>query len=388
MAKRAIYLDNAATTRCDADIAAVVHRMLTENYGNPSSLHTMGFAAEKAMSAASAQLAAALRCQPEEILFTSGATEANNLALIGATAARRRRLNGIVVSPLEHASVIETAKWLGENGFETRLVPDGRTDPEAYAALVDEKTALVSCMLVNNETGAINDVAAIAEAVKRKNPQTLVHCDSVQAFGKLPIDLRRLPVDLLSVSAHKIYGPKGVGALFIRKGVRILPLLHGGSQGRGLRPGTENTALIAGFGLAAEMAVERLESRRAHAAMLNERLRCGLNEIDGVVFNSPENSIPFILNVSFPGLRSETLLHFLEARGIYVSSGSACTGGAKSHVLAGLGLSSDRIDSALRLSFSHDVQPEDIDETIAALREASATLARVRQTSNRKERNS
>ena len=235
-------------------------------------------------------------------------------------------------------------------------------------------------MLVNNETGAVSDVAAIAEAVRQKNPQTLVHCDAVQGFGKLPIDLRRLPVDLLSVSAHKIYGPKGVGALFVRRGVRLTPLLYGGGQQKGLRPGTESVPLIAGFGLAAEIAAARREERFTYAAALRARL-CEAVQGWGTV-NSPENGSPFILNVSFEGLRSETLLHFLEAKGICVSSGSACSKGKGSHVLSAMGLSPSRVDSALRLSFSHEVTPEDIDTAAAALREGVDTLARARRSAH------
>ncbi len=373
--ERMIYLDNAATTRCGEEAAALVMRMLREEYGNPSSLHGMGLAAEKEVRRAAGRLAGVLRCKEEEILFTSGATEANNLALIGGAWARKKRLCGVVASPLEHASVICAAERLGENGFSLSWTKG--TAPEDYAALVDEKTAIVTCMLVNNETGAVNDVAAIAEAVRRKNPETLVHCDAVQALGKLPVDLRHLPVDLLSVSAHKIYGPKGVGALFVRRGVRLCPLLCGGGQQKGLRPGTESVPLIAGFGLAAEIAEARREERFAHARELRGRLCEGVRGWGEI--NSPENGSPFILNVSFEGLRSETLLHFLEAKGICVSSGSACSRGKGSHVLAAMGLPPARVDSALRLSFSHEIRPEDIDAALAALREGVDTLARARR---------
>ena len=376
--ERIIYLDNAATTRYGEEAAALIMRLLREEYGNPSSLYGMGLAAEKEVRRAAERLASALRCREDEIVFTSGATEANNLALIGGARARQKRLTGIVASPPEHASVLGAAGWLGENGFAWRQTEG--TAPQDYAALVDEKTTLVSCMLVNNETGAVSDVAAIAEAVRQKNPQTLVHCDAVQGFGKLPIDLRRLPVDLLSVSAHKIYGPKGVGALFVRRGVRLTPLLYGGGQQKGLRPGTESVPLIAGFGLAAEIAAARREERFTYAAALRARL-CEAVQGWGTV-NSPENGSPFILNVSFEGLRSETLLHFLEAKGICVSSGSACSKGKGSHVLSAMGLSPSRVDSALRLSFSHEVTPEDIDTAAAALREGVDTLARARRSAH------
>ncbi|MCI8622631.1 MAG: cysteine desulfurase [Provencibacterium sp.] len=380
--KKNVYLDNAATTRCDPEAARLVTRLLTEEYGNPSSLHAMGFAAEQCVERARAQVARLLGCRPEEILFTSGATEANNLAVIGAARALRRRGNRIAVSAVEHASVLEAAHALAHEGFETSAVspgPDGKIDPEEAAGAVDEKTAVFSCMLVNNETGTVNDIAAIAAAVKRKNPRTLVHCDAVQGAGKLPLNLKRLPIDLLSLSGHKLYAPKGIGALYLRGGTRVLPLLYGGAQQSGLRPGTENTAYIAALGFACERAGQEMEARWQKAELLNRAFREKILLVEGACINSPPDAAPYIVNVSFPGLRSETLLHFLEQRGISVSSGSACKKGARSHVLEAMGLSPARIDSALRISFCPDNTLEDVDFAAACIREGAATLARARR---------
>lgn len=375
----AIYLDNAATTRCDPEAAQIVLRMLTEEYGNPSSLHTMGFAAEQAVEHARRQAAALLHAEPKEIYFTSGATESNNLAVIGGARAMRRKGTRVLYSAAEHASVLEAAGALGQEGFTPIPLPvgaDGRLDPDHVAGAVDGQTALVSCMLVNNETGAVNDIAAIAAAVKRKNPRTLIHCDAVQGAGKLPLDLRRLPVDLLSMSGHKLYAPKGVGILYLRSSARILPLTHGGAQQKGLRPGTENTAYIAAMGFACARAGERMAERYEKVQALHAAMRENLTDIPGICINSPPDAAPYILNISVTGLRSETLLHFLAGRGIFVSSGSACKKGAHSHVLAAMGLPPERIDSALRISFSPDNTSEEVKAAAAAIAEGAATLAR------------
>lgn len=380
--KKTIYLDNAATTRCGPEAARLIAQMLTEEYGNPSSLHTMGFQAEQRIEHARAQVAELLKCGPKEILFTSGATESNNLAIIGGARAMRRRGNRIAVSAAEHASVLEAARHLENEGFETTIVPsgpDGKVDPQAAADAVNGQTVLFCCMLVNNETGAVNDIAAIAAAVKRKNPRTLIHCDAVQGAGKLPLNLKKLPVDLLSLSGHKLYAPKGVGALFIREKTRVLPLLFGGSQQGGLRPGTENTAYIAALGAACEQAGNQMQARFLQVQALCSLFREKILSVEGACINSPPDAAPYIVNISLPGLRSETLLHFLESRGIFVSSGSACKKGAQSHVLSAMGLSPARVDSALRISFCPDNTREDVEAALAAIAEGAAVLARARR---------
>lgn len=380
--KRMVYLDNAATTRCSPKAAQLIARMLTEEYGNPSSLHTMGFQAEQCVEHARAQVAGLLKSEPKEILFTSGATESNNLAVIGGARAMRRRGNRIAVFAAEHASVLEAARHLEGEGFETVLLQpeaDGKLAPERAAAAVDEHTVLFCCMLVNNETGAVNDIAAIAAAVKNKNPRTLIHCDAVQGAGKLPLNLKKLPVDMLSLSGHKLYAPKGVGALFIRNKTRVLPLFYGGAQQSGLRPGTENTAYIAALGLACERAGQKMQERFLQAGELCRLFREKILLVEGACINSPPDASPYIVNVSIPGLRSETLLHFLESRGIFVSSGSACKRGAHSHVLSAMGLSPERVDSALRISFSPENTREDVEAAAVCIAEGAATLARARR---------
>ena len=380
--KKTVYLDNAATTRCDSEVAALICQMLTQRYGNPSSLHAMGYDAEKAVEQARRQVAQAVGCLPEEIFFTSGATEANNLALFGAARSYRRRGKGLVSSAAEHASVLASLSALEKEGFSCTCLtpgPKGRVTGQEVAQAVREDTLLVSLMLVNNETGAIQDIEEIARACREKNPQVLIHCDAVQALGKLPIRLKRLPVDLMTFSGHKIYAPKGIGALFVRKGIRLSPLLYGGEQQHGIRPGTENTAYIAGFGLACEKAQAALEERRMRVQQLHDQFLEGAIKIPGACINSPDQSTPYIMNISFEGLRSETMMHFLESRGVYVSSGSACTRGAKSHVLVSMDLAAQRVDSALRISFAADTCPEDVEVALSALREGVDSLARARR---------
>lgn len=378
---RTIYLDNAATTRCGAEIAARMQGVLTGVYGNPSSLHGMGLAAERLVEEARGQAAAAIGGESAQIVFTSGATEANNLAVLGAARARRRRGEKVVVSMLEHPSVLVACNQLESEGFTVLRIPpekDGRLNLDWFSDAVDENTVLVSAMLVNNETGAVNDIAALTKAVRRKNPEVILHCDAVQALGKIPINVKRLNVDLLTVSAHKIYGPKGVGALYIRRGTRVLPILYGGSQQQSTRPGTENVAGICGFSLACEAAVKNLVARAHHVEGLYDQLVREVKQVRGVCINSPPGATPYICNLSVFGLKSETLLHFLEGRGVYVSSSSACKKGEKSHVLTAMGLDARRIDSAVRISFSHENTRDEVAFAAAALCEGAQTLIRAR----------
>ena len=375
------YLDNSATTAVTPEVAALAARIMTEQYGNPSSLHRRGFWAERALTEARGQVAAVLRCRPEEIIFTSGGTESNNLALLGAARAARRRGNRIVTTAVEHHSVLAVCRQLESEGFEVAYVsPDagGVITPESFAAACDEKTVLASCMMVNSETGALHDIPAIAAACRRKNPGILFHADCVQAFGRLEIAPARWGVQLVSVSGHKIHAPKGVGALYVAKGVRLLPPLYGSGQERGLRPGTENLPGICAMGLATERMNNRRVENAAHFTALRQKLITNLSQSPAVCINSPEAAAPYIINLSVEGIRSEIMIHYLEQFEIYVSSGSACAKGERSHVLTAMGLPEDRIDSAIRVSMTDTTAEEEIDEFCRRLLQGAATLAKRR----------
>ena len=374
-----IYLDNSATTKVYTEAAEAAFKVMTEIYGNPSSLHMKGVEAEKVLEEARKEVANALGGNPDGLYFTSGGTEANNLAVIGGALAKKRRGNKVIVSAYEHDSVIKSAKQLEEMGFSvTWLAPDenGIITPLSVFEAVDEKTVLVSVMLVNNEIGAINPIKEICAAAKRKNPEVVFHTDAVQGFCKVPFKAEKAGVDLVTVTAHKIGGPKGIGALWIKKGARVIPNHFGGEQEKQLRPGTQAMPLIAAFGKAVSNETASFSERKEHMKELEKYLKESIKDIDGVVLNSKEGAIPNIVNISAVGIRSEIMLHFLENRGIYVSSGSACALGAKSHVLAAMGYDSARIDSAIRISFGRETEKEDIDELVAALKDAMSTLCR------------
>ncbi len=379
---REIYLDNSATSPVDPEVAAYIYDTLLHCYGNPSSLHSKGLQAQLRLDKAREQVANALGCERGCIIFTSGATEANNMALRGAVRARYKRGNRIVTTAYEHASVDHTVDQLAKeyNLQVTKVRPgaDGTISPQALAQAVDERTILVSFMAVNNETGATIPVEATAALLRRKNRNLLIHSDGVQAFGKIPLKLGRSEVDLFSLSGHKLHAPKGIGSLYVRKGVHIPALTVGGEQEGGLRPGTESVPLACGLGLAAEQMCREIPAHNQLFLSLWERLRTQLQGKPGIFFNSPENAVPYINNLSVVGYRSEVLLHFLEQRGIYVSSGSACSRGAKSHVLYAMGLPEERVDSSLRISFGKYTVPEDIDALCQGLLEAQATLQRTK----------
>ena len=356
------YLDNSATTMVSPEAAKKALEMMTEVFANPSSLHAFGIRAEAEVEAARKAVAAQLGCSDEEILFTSGGTEANNLALFGIAEARKRRCRKIVVSSVEHSSVIEAAKKLENDGFTVVYVApraDGIIHPEDVAAAVGDDTSLVSVMRVNNETGAVMPVADIFEEVRDVNPDVICHTDAVQAFGKLECKVKKLGADLLTVSAHKVHAPKGCGALYIKKGVRLVPRQYGGEQQKKRRPGTEAAQTIAAFGVACEQF--DIRANAAYVRQLNDYAKEKLLAIEGVVLNSPADALPYVLNITAGRVRSETMLHHLEKREIYLSSGSACAKGKPSHVLSAMGYDKDRADSALRVSFSKYNTKEDID---------------------------
>ena len=356
------YLDNSATTAVSAAAAEKALKVMTEIYGNPSSLHTKGIEAEKELENARRVIASKLGAQEEEIFFTSGGTEANNLALFGAAEAKKRSGRKIVVSSVEHSSVIESAKYLEQNGWDVKYISpreDGKIHPEDVAEQIDGNTTLVSIMYVNNETGAIMPVDEIFEQARAKNPQIICHTDAVQAFGKLEIKAKKLGADLISVSGHKVFAPKGVGAIYIKRGVRLVPRQYGGEQEKKLGPGTEPLPLIAAFGTAC--GEFDIPGNFEAVSALNSYAKEKLSRIDGVLINSPQDALPYVLNITAGRVRSETMLHFLEEREVYVSSGSACAKGKPSHVLSAMGYNKQRADSALRISFSKHNTKEDID---------------------------
>ncbi len=374
-----IYLDNSATTKpCESAVKAMQSAMC-DTWGNPSSLHRLGVEAEAIVNEVRQKIADLINCREDEVFFTGSGTEANNLGLIGAAESMKRRGNKIITTSVEHPSVLNTCKHLSENGFEVIYIKpqnDGYVSAEDILNAVDDKTILITMMLVNNETGCIFPVSEVAEGLKERKSRVLLHCDSVQAFGKMDIDVEELGVDLLTASGHKIHGPKGIGFLYKSKKINNLkPIIHGGNQEKGLRSGTESVPLIAALGGALdELSVTSSLSavKKLHSYAVES-----LGSIDGVVINSPtKNILPYIINISVLGYRSETLLHFLETRDIFVSSGSACSKGKGSHVLNEMGLNPDLTDSALRISFSKNTTTKEIDKLCEALIEAQSSLRR------------
>lgn len=378
-----VYLDNAATTRpCEPAVSAVFQNMV-EDYGNPSSLHKIGLIAEQNVTEARKAIAAALVCDPGCITFASGATECNNTAVFGAAKNYGKRRKKIVVSAVEHPSVAEPVKYLEDNfGFRVvRIKPSvrGEIAAEDFIDAVDDDTCLVSCMLVNNETGAIQPVRRIFSHVKRNFPECVTHCDAVQGFMKLPMKSAELFADVIVVSGHKVHAVKGVGAMYIRKGIRIAPLLLGGGQEKGLRSGTEAVPLIAGFGAAVRALMPTMGVACDNAEKIKTYLLKKLARFDYITVNSAaENSSPYIINFSVLGVRSEIMLHFLESKEIYVSSGSACSKGAHSSVLTAMGVPDKTADSAIRVSLSRTTTMGEIDILVNALQEGYQNLARLK----------
>ena len=366
-----IYFDNAASTPLSAAARAEFERSL-DLFANPSSLHSAGFEAERRMEAAREKVARALGASPEEIFFTSGGTESDNLALFGAAEKMRRRGSRVVSTDAEHPAAEECLKRLEKDGFEVvRLsTRGGRIDPAEAEAAINEKTVLLAVMHTNNETGAVFDLALLSRLAKRKNPECLVFSDAVQGFLKGPFSPARLGIDLASLSSHKIHGPKGVGALYVKKGLSLPSRVYGGGQEKGLRSGTENLPGILAFGAAAEDGAEHLAERVEKTRAVKEAVLDALSGEAGVRFHRPENASPHVLSLTVEGFRSEMLLHALSAREIFVSSGSACSSHkGRSPVLEHFGLSKESADSTIRLSFSYLNTPAEASRFAEALRE-------------------
>lgn len=377
------YFDNAATTQVYPEVRSLVIQMMEKDFGNPSSLHRMGVDAEKFVRESREKIARILRADPKEIYFTSGGTESNNWAIFGTAEAARRRGKHIIISSIEHAAVSSPARALEEDGWEvTRIGTDreGRVNPEEVADAVRPDTVLVSVMAVNNEIGTIEPVEKIAELVKKKNPQTAVHVDAIQAFGKIPVKPGRTKIDLLSVSGHKIHGPKGTGFLYIKSGTKIRPLIYGGGQQNDMRSGTDNVPGIAGLGLASEMMCGAIEENAKHMYHLKKLIADGVSDIGDVSVNGPDipDAAPHIISLSFPGIRSEVLLHALEDRGIYVSAGSACSSHrtGESATLKAIGLDKAHLESAVRFSFCDLNTEEEVHYAVQELKKIVPQLRR------------
>ncbi|MBR5115479.1 MAG: cysteine desulfurase [Lachnospiraceae bacterium] len=383
-----IYLDNAATTRCDEQVMSVMTQAFLRDYGNPSSMHRKGYEAEQLMKKARQEIASTLRAAAEEIIFTSGGTESDNLAILGCAGAGGRRGKHLVTTAVEHAAVAETMAALAEEGYEITKLPvdaQGLVDPEEAAAAVREDTILVSVMAVNNEIGAVQDLKRIGEAIRRKNPQVLFHTDAVQGYGKIPLSVRECGIDLLSVSGHKFHGPKGTGFLYVKKGTKIRPILYGGGQQDGLRSGTDNVPGALGLAAAAVRAVSSQQDFAERiGALRGDFIRELSDRIDGIRINGPEGSqaAPHIVSLSVPGVRAEVLLHALEDRGIYVSAGSACSSHSANKrqpgtaTLRAIGLPPECLSSTIRLSFSRDTTEAELHTTADVLAELVPALRR------------
>lgn len=372
------YLDNSATTPVCREAADKIMEAVTSLYGNPSSLHEKGFEAEKLLKDSRTNVAKVLCCEADRLFFTAGGTEANNLALFGIARSMKRSGNKIVTTAFEHPSVAKCIDALENDGFKaTRIAPDasGNIPAEAFREAIDENTILVAVMAVNNETGSIQPIKEIRSIIEEKHSPALFHCDCVQAFGKVNMRTITPFVDTMSISSHKIHGPKGVGALYIKKGIRLSPLIFGGGQEHDIRPGTEPMPAIAGFGAAAA-ALPNPEKTLKKVSQLKERLVSKLLQFDDVVINSPDNALPYVINLSVLGIRSEPMINFLSDMEIYVSAGSACSKGHRSEALTALGISPDRIDSALRVSLSRFTTEEHIDMLVDGIDKCRKFLRR------------
>jgi len=379
------YLDNSATTRAYPEVADIMSKILTEDYGNPSSMHHMGVVAESYVKEASSVIARTLKAREKEILFTSGGTESDNLALIGAAKANQRAGRHLITSSVEHPAILNTMAYLESEGFEVTYLPTDRygvVSPESVTEAIRPDTILVSIMAVNNEIGSVMPFEEIGRRIKAGNPKTLFHVDAVQGYGKYRIYPGRQNIDMMSVSGHKIHGPKGIGFLYIRDKVKIQPILFGGGQLSGLRSGTENVPAIAGLAKAAERIYANLDQDVERMYQIREKLTEGLGALDGVVIHGPvgRDAAPHIISAGFEGVRAEVLLHALEEREIYVSSGSACASNHPgiSGTLKSVGTDPKYLESTIRFSLSDLTTMEEADRALAAVKELLPVLRKFR----------
>lgn len=378
-----VYLDNSATTRCLPSVAALMTKIMCEDYGNPSSMHRKGVESELYIRHAKEIIARTLKVQEKEILFTSGGTESDNIALIGTAFANFRSGNHIITTKIEHPAILQTCAYLETQGFEVTYLP---VDSNGIICLADLKkamtnqTILVSIMHTNNEIGSLQPIAEAGALIKRINPNTVFHVDAVQGFGKFRIYPKKMNVDLLSVSAHKIHGPKGVGFLYMNEKVKVKPILYGGGQQKGMRSGTENVPGIAGMALAIEEIYKDFEEKTEYLYAIKDRFIKGLEALEGVKVNglTGRDSAPHVVSVSIAGIRSEVMLHALEDRGVYVSAGSACASNkpATSATLKAIGVEKQYLDSTLRFSFSVLTTEEEIDYTLQQMYDMIPMLRR------------
>lgn len=375
-----IYLDNASTTKpCDEAVNAII-KALNEDFGNPSSLHKLGVEAEKIITEARNSIAYALGCDPESIYFTSGATESNNMAVNGIAENYGRRKNKIVTTEIEHPSVYETISKLEKKGFEVvRIAPDknGEITAEAISSAVDNNTFLVSCLLVNNETGTILPIKKAFAQIKRDYPQVITHCDAVQAFMKIPLKARQLSADVISISGHKVGGPKGVGAIYIKKGIRVAPQITGGGQEKKQRSGTESVPLISGFGAAVKKHMNNFNERLEYVKSIKSYLLEKAKDCDEITVLSNDEASPYIITIAVNNIKSEIMLHYLESHEIYVSSGSACSKGAKSKVLKAFNIPEKYLDFTLRISICEYTTVNDINILLNTIKKGSENLIHI-----------
>ncbi len=378
-----IYLDNSATTAVHPDVVKLMSKIMLEDYGNPSSKHNKGVQAERYLNEAGETLASILKCDKKELLYTSGGTESDNMAFIGTALANKRRGNHIITTMIEHPAILETTVFLEKNGFEITYLPvdaTGRVSLEALKEALRPETILVSIMYANNEVSIAEPIAEAASMVKEYNPEIIFHTDAVQAFGKYRIIPKRENIDLMSVSAHKLHGPKGVGFLYIKDKTRINPIIFGGGQQKGMRSGTENVPGIAGMALAAKLCYENFDEKIERLYELKEYFTDKVLEIPGTVFNGRRGheGTPHVISISFENVRSEVLLHALEDKGIYVSSGSACSSNkpALSGTLKAIVVKNNLLDSTIRFSLCTENTKEELDEVITALNELVPMLRR------------
>ena len=375
------YLDNSATTKAFDEVIEAVKSEMSEYYGNPSSMHIKGFEAEKRIKETTKIIASTLKCDESEIIYTSGGTEADNMALIGIARAYKRSGKHIITSSIEHAAILQSAEFLKEEGYEiTYLSTDskGVVNLEELENAIREDTILVSVMGVNNEIGTVEPIEKISEIIKKKNPNTLFHVDAVQAYGKIKLIPKKMGIDLLSVSGHKIHGPKGIGFLYVSYKIKIKPIIFGGGQQKNMRSGTENVCGIMGLGAAVKKIFDNFDEDTARMRELREYMINGLKECDGVMINGAdlENSAPHIVSASVKGVRAEVLLHSLEEKGIYISSGSACASNkpAVSATLKAIGVDKDLLDSTVRFSFSVMTTKDEIDYALLNFKETIEKL--------------